>query len=131
MTDGGRLRRGIGELPPHEAHMVRFHHDHDLRVHEVDSVYLAAPMPAEVGLGQLRQTRQGRAGAHAHGLAVDGVGSCGHDVQRLTRTPVAQDIEHEPGHDRPRRIARAEHQELRHAAPRSKAGASTSSACCA
>jgi len=44
---------------------------------------------------------------------------------------VAQDVQHESRHDRPRRIARAEHQEVGQRAPRRRAGASTSSACCA
>ena len=89
MADGGRLRRGIGELAPHEAHVVGLHHDHELGVHEIDPVHLAAAVPAEVGVGELGQARQRRAGAQAHRLAVDGVGPRRHDVQRIPGAPVA------------------------------------------
>ena len=131
VTDGARLGGGVGKLAAHEAHVISLHHDHQIGVHEVDSVHLAAPVPTKICPGQLGQACQCSAGTHAHRLAVNGVRPCGHHVERLAVTPVTQGVEHEAGHDRPRGIAGAEHQELGHVAPRSKAGASTSSACCA
>ena len=110
--------------------MVRLH-DHDqLGPAEVVLVDLAAAMTTEVGLRQLGNARQGGSGAHAHRLSVNGVGAGRDDMERIGAS-LSQVIEHEAGHDRARRVAGAEHQEVGHLAARSSAGASTSSACCA
>ena len=44
-------------------------------VDQIDPVHLAAAVPPEVGVGELRKAGQCGPGAHAHRLAVDGVGA--------------------------------------------------------
>ena len=131
MTDGRGLGRRIGELPAHEAHVVGLHHHHELRMDQVDTVHLATPMPAKVRVRQLGEPRQRRPGAQSHGLPVDGVRPGGDDMERVPGTTVAKGVEHEPRHDRPRRVAGAQHQEVGHREWRSRARASASRACCA